>query len=339
MIQRNSKEKEEKTLKETSLMNKGKLHAYTTPGSPIAFSRLSQVQRYYGNQMSQHDVQRALETYPVFVLHRKKTKQKTTNPYFIYFKRQQVQVDHIDMTQLAQANNLVKYLCVAIDAFTKKAAIVPQKKKTGTETLKSLEKFFFHLLPPPPQNVLFDEGKEFNNKIIKSFLTNIGVNMSNPLSSLHKAAIAERFNQTFQRLIYQYLTHNNTKTYINVLPLLLRTYNTREHNAIKMSPEEGEKKENHYLIRQRMEEKLHKFFKGKRKRKLTIKKGDIVLIRAWKKDFARGYHQSFKNEPFLVRDLNIRLPIPMYTLQSISKGDIIRGNFYESELQKYYPAP
>ena len=49
---------------------------------------------------------------------------------------------------------------------------------------------------------------------------------------------AERLNQTFKRLLYAYMTRNNTKFWVRALPALLRNYNSSVHSTTGCTPDE-----------------------------------------------------------------------------------------------------
>ena len=48
----------------------------------------------------------------------------------------------------------------------------------------------------------------------------------------------ERFNQTFKRLLYAYMTRNDTKFWVRALPALLRNYNSSVHSTTRRTPDE-----------------------------------------------------------------------------------------------------
>lgn len=171
------------------------LDPYTTPGHPIAFSGSAKVARILKGKKAS-DVEKGLEKYEVFTKYRKKPISRNVNPYFVYRKRQQIQMDLIDVGKLSQFNDGVKFLCVAIDSFTKKAAVVPQKNKTAKVTLDSIREIFETRLKPPPETVIFDEGKEFKNRLVSAYLKRMHIQNWDALTSDHKASIAERFNLT-----------------------------------------------------------------------------------------------------------------------------------------------
>ena len=54
----------------------------------------------------------------------------------------------------------------------------------------------------------------------------------------------ERFNRTIKEKMFMYFCDNNTRTYVDVLDLLVDQYNNTIHSSIKMTPKEASRKEN-----------------------------------------------------------------------------------------------
>ena len=93
-----------------------------------------------------------------------------------------------------------------------------------------------------------------------------------------------------------------------------------------MTPIEGSKKENESDIYERV------FQDKSSNKKAKLKVGDRVRIPKYKHKFKKGYERNWINEMFVVdKVLNIN-PIT-YEIKNL-QGEIIKGSFYENELQK-----
>ena len=310
------------------------VNAYTSPGHEIAFSGPSRAKSVFKEFKSHKDILQELEGQNVFTLHRKKFKPRIFNPFFVHEKRSQIQMDLIDMQNLAQWNDGVKYLLVGIDSFTKKASALPILNKTAASTLSAIKLMLNGDLKPKPKFIIMDRGKEFTNAFVNAYFGHENIKVINP-NGEHKAAIAERFNRTLQNLIYPYLTHNNTKRYIDVLPDLLHTYNSRVHRTIKMSPNKAEKSENHNLVRQNLGLYYDKSISKRKKPRLKV--GEIVRIKSQKGAFNKGYRPSFSELLYEITAVKTSLPMPMYSLRDVQDGEEIIGGFYEEEIQIVRP--
>ena len=305
-------------------------HRYITPSDPIAFSGVTNIKRYFQNKKVDH-IKDILATVPAYTLHREAKRVKHHNPFFIYRKREHIQMDLIDMANLARWNNGVRFLLVAIDGFTKKAWVEPLLNKKGVTTLHGINNIISRMVTPP-MSIFFDRGSEFINQNVRDALIQANIHIQHPNSEL-KAAIAERFNRSLQDLIFKYLTQNETRKYIDLLPDLLMSYNTRGHRTLRyMSPEEAELEENKTHVISALNHYYTKVTTVNTKIKFAV--GDIVRIRRAQTKFTRGYHERFTRELFKIIEVQQRMPIPTYKLKSLDKDDTIQGGFYNNELQK-----
>jgi Chromo (CHRromatin Organisation MOdifier) domain len=319
-------------------MNKILRKNYVTPGHPTAFSAPGNLKQYYkkiGRNLAKTDILDTLHGVESYTLHREYHKPQQDNPFFIYEKRQQIQMDLIDMREAAPENDGVTFLLVAIDCFTKYVWVRTLTEKSASMSLKAIK----HILTQPemtgknkPKSIFFDSGTEFKNKLVTNFLNKENIKMMHP-SSEKKAAIVERFNKTIQMLIYKYTTENQTRRYIDVLPHLVKSYHNRIHRTIQMTPLEAEKDENQGKLFTNHNDRYNKIVAKRKKPKYEV--GEVVRVKKLvpTKGFERSYHQGFKMEHFKIIKVDTRMPIPMYQLQSLDTNEIIRGNFYAEQLQ------
>lgn len=305
---------------------------FTTPGHPAAFSGVSRVKEHSRGR-TYDSVERDLEQLDSFTRQRQKSRPRTYNPFLIHAPREQIQMDLIDISALWRQNKGVRFLLVAIDCFTRKAAVVGIRKKSAEKTLEAIKIVLETQLPPLPKSVVFDRGSEFMNAKVREYLQNLGVKQFNP-TGFHKAALAERFNRSLQSLIYKYLTDRNSKRYIDVLPALVQTYNSRKHRSIGMSPNEAELEHNHARVREILGVHHGEALKQRRKPRYAV--GDRVRIKEHRlnpKNFRRGYKQQFSSDIYKIYEVKTNLPIVMYKVES-EDGRKLRPSFYDSELQR-----
>lgn len=140
-------------------------------------------------------------------------------------------------------------------------------------------------------------------------------------------------NKTLQTLIYKYLTHNQTHTYLDRLEYLVQTYNTRIHRTVKMSPSDAELPQNQAMVLNAHNAHYTKIAGKRKKPKFQV--GDHVLVKSLPTNrFHRSYQKSFRDEQFEVAEVKTNMPIPMYILRSLDDGELISGGFYSEELQR-----
>jgi hypothetical protein len=147
-------------------------------------------------------------------------------------------------------------------------------------------------------------------------------------------------NRSLQHLIYQYMTENESRRYIDALDDLTLTYNSRPHRSLKgMTPNEADLPENENKVssiqRQRFAALLEK------KHPVRFKVGDVVRVQGNFGDrFARGYNERFSRTLYEILSVNTRMPVPMYMLRDIMDNVDMDGGFYASGeatiLEKYY---
>lgn len=311
-------------------MNQNIYNNYLKPSHPTAFSSSGNIRRYYRGKYDTNTINKTLANVDSYTLHREYKRPRVSNPFFIYSLREQIQMDLIDIRQLSQHNDGVTFLLTAIDCFSKKAWVRPLQNKSAATSLEAITKLV-NEVDPPIRAVFFDRGSEFVNKQVSAFLQGKDITIMHP-SSEKKASIVERFNRSLQDLIYRYMTENETFRYLNVLQDLTSAYNNRGHRTLRyLTPNEAEKKENWGKVLCSLNIHYAKAVGKSQKPKLSI--GQTVRVAKLGDKMSRGYQERFNQEYFKIVDINKRMPIPMYKLQSMNDNLIIQGNFYANELQ------
>lgn len=301
---------------------------YLTPGHPTAFSGITNVQKF--NNLSRRKTDEILSTINSYTLHREYKKPRTTNPYYVYFLREHIQVDLIDFRALSKFNGGVNYIICAIDLFSRKLFVRTLKTKGGIETCLALTQIIDEM-GGQIKKILCDRGSELKNQHVKRMLQNKGIKLLFPSSPI-KAGVVERVNRSLQNLIYKCMTENETRKYVDKLTGLVQTYNARIHRKIKMSPDDAELDVNELAVRDA--HNIHYTNVLHKKKKPKYKINDVVRIKLLGNKFQRGYEEQFSRETFKVVEVKINMPIPMYILQSLNSDEIISGGFYSNELQK-----
>ena len=312
---------------------------YLTPGHPTAFGGINKLVKYY--KAPKDDIKRQLESVEVYSTHYE-TKKPKRNPYYVWFRRQQFQIDLVEMGENAWYNSGVKYLLTCIDVFSKKAWVEPLKSKKAKETLEAFSRIVDRA--GAPHTLISDQGTEIKNIKFDAYLQEHNIKQIFPQNEVH-AAVVERFNKTLQVLIYKFLASKefllvkskNPKDkarYLDQLQSLVDTYNNSFHRMIKMTPEEADQPANHHLVQAIHAERYKKIEDTASKRKRNyIKVGDGVRIKENSRKFARAYDEKFKDEIYIVKEINTKMPYNRYILQDIT-GQELWGSFYYEELVK-----
>ena len=302
---------------------------YANPKSGVSFGGISRIYDYYNKVIPIEQIKNFLSNDDSYTLHVKSFK-KQYNPSFIRYKGQQMQADLIDVSNLSNNNNGIKFLLTIICSFTKKAWIYPIKNKKSDVVLKAFKTFMKDVVKVP-RSVLMDAGGEF--ALVRKWCNENGIKTYLPYSSFHGSFI-ERFNQSIKNRIYKWMDANKTEKYINSLESLLEGYNNAKHSSIGTSPDIAwNNKSIHPIIRERLQKYYNKFKKTKPKFNI----GDTVRIKMLpKSSFHKGYDIQNNQELFEIHEVSKNLPIPMYQIHSLEKPEegVIKGQFYGHELTR-----
>ena len=298
---------------------------YNNPSHPLAFSGISNIYNYFNGVLSVKDIENFLASNEGYTIHRE-YKNLKRNPSFARFKRYQFQIDLVDIRHLKEYNDGVSYLFNAIDSFSRYAFSRGIKNKSADSTLSAFKSILSEA-KTKPLTLISDRGSEITNKKFLSFCKENDIKVIHNYTSVH-AAFVERFNRTLQKLVYTYMTENETFRFIDVLQLLVKSYNNKMHRMIQMTPSDAEKKENSLLV----QDILQKYYNTFTKRKPKFYKGQLVRIAKQKGKFSRGYKDQSNAEIFRIKSIKTSLPIPLYNLEEYDKSEIILGGFYAHEI-------
>ena len=99
--------------------------------------------------------------------------------------------------------NIIIKILTYIDCFSKKACVILVKQKSADNIIKPLDYAFTFL--GKPKILWSDNGKEFTNKLVQSYLKEYNGHWYSTNSEL-KAVIVERFNSSLREWKDKYKT-------------------------------------------------------------------------------------------------------------------------------------
>ena len=91
-----------------------------------------------------------------------------------------------------------------------------------------------------------DKEPAFLSKEMQQFFKDNNVKIYHTNSYL-KSIVIEIFNRSLRELMMKHFVKNNNTVYYNILPKLIKTYNNRYHNTIKMKPVDVNKNNEKYI--------------------------------------------------------------------------------------------
>jgi transposase InsO family protein len=251
-------------------------------------------------------------------------------------------MDLVDMSEWKAVNDGEKYILTVVDVFTRYAWAKPMKTKSAIDTFAA----FIAIVEESgrkPKKLWVDQGAEFYNSVFKKWMATR--NQAVPDSAVmystfgeSKSVIVERFNRTLKTRMWYEFTKENTRRWVDMLPDLLKWYNTRVHSKLKMSPMEASKRKNQTKVDEIMNPVNEDQSGIKRKTKYEV--GEVVRISRVKGIFEKGYLPNYSREVFTIVESQVPYnsdePI-VYKLKDRS-GKVLTGSFYEQELGKVkYP--
>ena len=175
-----------------------------------------------------------------------------------------------------------------------------------------------------PRKLWTDKGTEFYNVNVAHVLKTNKIE----LYSTHnepKATIAERFIRTLREKIESNYLLTQSTVWYDILPELVREYNTSKHRITKMTPEDASLPENY--------DKVFTFKHTKDKYPPVFKVGDKVRISVHKSLFTKGATANWSEEIFQVRNVKTSTDPTVYELRDLA-GEDVEGTFYKEQLQK-----
>ena len=283
--------------------------------------RLYRAARQYGLTRSQ--VLQWLQQQPGYTLHKPARKRFRRNRVFVNGLDEQWQADLADLQNLSQWNRGYKYLLTCIDVLSKYAWVVPLKSKSGSALVAAFRDIFKQ--GRKPGRLQTDAGTEFMNRSFQTFLKNHDVRHFVTYNET-KAQVIERFNRTLKNLLWRLFTMSSSYHYLDKLDNLVNeNYNQSVHRSIKMKPVD-------VTVFNAQDVWRTLYGKQTSTTKYKFKVSDQVKISKYKRVFQKGYLPSWTEETLTVTQRLPRNP-PVYRLKE-ADGELIRGTFYEAELQK-----
>ena len=295
---------------------------YNAPG-PGSFGSFDGLRRQRSiSDVSDNDIRRFLSEQPTYTLHRNVQRKFRRRRVFSKGINDLFQIDLVDLSSLAPYNDNYRYLLTCIDVFSKVAQVIPVKTKNASAVRDA---FSMMLLDRQPNFLQTDKGTEFLNAIFQRLLADNNIRHYTSENTEIKCAVVERFNRTLMTKLFRYFTYKNTRRYLDVLPDIVKSYNSTYHRSIKMAPNRVNL-ENEDIVRSRL------YPPKPKKVKYKFKLNDVVRLSNYKQAFSKGYTQKWTIELFKIAERHPTDP-PTYSVEDYA-GERIKGKFYSLELQK-----
>ena len=166
---------------------------YFKEGHPLYYSGINKIYSLFKKKLSIEDIKDFLQRQDAYTIFKNTNENQVRNPIYKRFKRQNFQIDLLELRHSAKENKGYGLLLTIIDAYTKFAWAVPihnKKKHTVLTAFKSV----IDKLDEKPLNVISDLGLEFKNVDFEKYCKDNNIKHSFPYTSMH-AGIIERFHR------------------------------------------------------------------------------------------------------------------------------------------------
>jgi hypothetical protein len=236
-------------------------------------------------------------------------------------------LDHAGPWKNALDNDGFAYLLVVEDCFSRFCWVVAQKDLSSKTTWDAFD-MILQESKRAPNKLWCDEGVAFKGVFAKNCKAK-GIEIYHTYGQ-NKAAMAERLIRTIGEALYRKLTENNTKRWIDLLPEVVREYNSNKHSVTGMSPTQAsnlDSKGSRALFSKLYNDSL---VYTPAVPKLEV--GDWVRISRQKEAFEKGRTENWTTELYKVVKVFHTKPVTYRIADNV--GDPIQGSFYEAELQK-----
>ena len=252
-------------------------------------------------------------------------------PYVDY----QWDVDTANMASYKKDNDGYAYFLLAIDILSKFVWTIPLRTTQGQEVVQAFKMIL--ALGRKPTRIRTDKGTEYVNKNVKAFFKKERVIVF-VTQNVVKSSYAERAIKSLKGRLLRYMTHTQTRRWIDVLPKVTESYNNTYHRTIKRTPRSVKPKDLVELW------KLHYATLPKpvsnRSPNLSVGKfkynvGDLVRVSFLRRPFQREYDERWSRELFVINTRFMRDNVPQYGLKDYA-GEMVSGTFYQNQLKKAY---
>jgi len=296
---------------------------YLNPSHPGSFGGESRLKQH--TKLSSKKVKEFLGTQNCYIRHKQRRDKFHRRKVEVHESNYLWQADILFLKHLKKHNNNIAYILTVIDCFSRYAFAIPLKNKTSAEVIRAFDEIF-KASNHKPKYLQCDQGKEFFSKACVKFLKVNNIKLYHNNSDF-KACVVERFNKTLMSRLSKWITHTNNYRYLEILPMLLKSYNASIHSSIGYKPVDVNKSNE-------MDVWLNDHKNMFKRKNLTpkFKLNDSVHILSKKETFQKGYMPTYTQEVFVISEILNTHPI-CYHIKDMS-NEPIKGVFYNEELQK-----
>ena len=148
-----------------------------------AYQSISGFLRNRTKWKNKDEVERELRKLQGYAVHQEIRRKFPRRAIKVLFRYDVLAADLKDIASIAKWNNNNHFILFAIDGFSKKGFARMIKDKTGKSVVRAMASIFKEM-ETPPRHLFCDQGNEFWNKIVQSFLKSKGCRLYNIYSHI-----------------------------------------------------------------------------------------------------------------------------------------------------------
>lgn len=246
-------------------------------------------------------------------------KQQPTRAVKVKFPLEIFSADLIQFDKVNNNTEKYKFGLNVVDVLSKKAYTEFLKTKSEDEIEKAF-KHLFKTIGYHPAKLYTDQEKAITSSKFQTFLKGLNIQNYHTFGNTHNC-IVERFNRTQKENVEKMKANTGETDWKKNIIKFNNIYNNTKHRTIEMKPNDALKEPyNAYL---KLNEKADK---TRAEHKVVFNIGDNVRISRIKKQFEKGYTNTFTSEIFTIHKVLHTNP-KTYLIKDIN-GEVIKGSFY-----------
>ena len=240
------------------------------------------------------------------------------NSWISKHAKYEFEIDLIDMTQSAEENEGYRYALSAFDNFSKKASVIPIKKKLPDDIVMAFKKVMDEM--GIPKQIYSDDEGSFSSKLFIQLLNKH--NIKHIITSF--ASGVERFNRTVKSKTIERLKALKLKRFewVDQLPAVIKKYNNTPTSTLQTSPNDASKKENELYVKLMLDRNIKS---DRLYPKLSV--NDMVRVKVKKKITSKSWDLKWSEDVFKV----IHIKDEQYLLNNGLKRVYIRADLLKVE--------
>lgn len=247
--------------------------------------------------------------------------------------------DLLELRDLKPWNSGFQYAFIVIDVFTRYVWSKALKNKEATTTATAWSELIQESHMPPPLTLYTDAGREFVGTAFQNALKQHGGSKHRVCSANdYHCPFVERVIRTLKEKLFQAMTSEYTRRWVDLLPRIVDTYNKTSHSSTKFTPLEASDPKNFLNVVYNSVPLVNNQIS-----KYKFKIGDYIRILKARSALDKGYLPRFTWEIFRVKAYaNTNQPtdkqsVPAYILEDLDGEEIQHAVFYEPEMVYIHP--